>query len=78
MKILQVTEPNRERYFLFESGRDEENIALKLLNERRIFDTDEGKLKQFIEYVTTEQDGSLAVDLLVRLYDVEVHTPEVV
>lgn len=76
MRILRVN----HRHFLVQSDRDYENVALKLLNEHRIFGRDTLKLEllAFIEKITDEQDGEMAVQMLPRLFEAEVIAPEVI
>lgn len=76
MKILRID----ERCFLVETNRDYENVALKLLNERRVLgvDINDPRLQEFIEQVTDAQDGEMAMAVVYRLYEVELIVPEVI
>jgi len=74
MRILRVS----NRYFLVESDKDIERVALRVLNEARVLDEFEGQTKLFVDQICDAQDGDLAVNVMGRLLDVELIAPEIV
>jgi hypothetical protein len=81
MRILRVSSRSDElatRYFVVQSEREVENVALKLLNEFRITGDLEGAEKDFVERIADEQDGDTALAYLTRKYNIRSINPEVV
>lgn len=80
MKIIRVRASLKDRHFLVSNEEEAGRVALKLLNERRTLDidADNPKLKEFVQHITDEQDGDLAMSLVRRHYDIEAFSPEVI
>lgn len=75
MKVIIV---DQQRCFVAQDQRELHTVALKLLNERRVYEPVDSKLYPLICDVTDEQDGDTAVRLVNGLFDVDVWDVETV
>lgn len=64
-----------DRYFVGETARDLHDIALKLLNELRIFENP-GPRRDLYEQVCDDMDGDTAYAIIRSLAGIEVHPVE--
>lgn len=67
---------SQDRYFVAESARDLHDIALKLLNERRMFENP-GPKRDLFEQVCADMDGDTAYAIIRAMQGIELHPVEV-
>jgi len=65
-----------DRYFVGETARDLQNIALKLLNELRMFEPP-GPRRDLYEQVCADMDGDTAYAIIRSLKGIDIHPVEV-
>lgn len=67
---------SNERYFVAETTRDLHNVALKLLNERRMFENP-GPRRDLFEQVCADMDGDTAYAIIKAEQGIDIIRAEV-